>query len=196
VQAAVRAAPYPVEILPPDPARAARCLAALEVTTRSWLGAVTANCAGILVDHGWLRVLGSGGDGLPDLMAEADPAAGRLVVGHDILGGQFSWHPARRGKPPTIHYFAPDELRWTDLGQGYGDWLSAFLQGAMTPFYRSMRWPGWEAEVAALARDQGIHTWPPPWSGEGKDLATASRKAIPIAELVAFHHEMARQLGE
>jgi hypothetical protein len=31
------------------------------------LGAVALNCGGLLIDHGWLRILGGGGRGLPDL---------------------------------------------------------------------------------------------------------------------------------
>jgi hypothetical protein len=52
----------------------------------------------------------------------------------------------------------------------------------------------WEQEVAAVPLDRGIHTWPPPWSEEGTDLATVSRRAISFAELVSFHEDMARQV--
>src|SRR2546421_174107 len=87
VAAAIAAAPYPVGVLPADAARARACLAALGITARSWLGAIVTNTGGLLVDHGWLRVLGSGHHGLPDVTSEADPAAGRVVVGYDIMGG-------------------------------------------------------------------------------------------------------------
>ncbi|GAA3964599.1 DUF2625 domain-containing protein [Actinomadura viridis] len=192
---AVQAAPYPVELVAPDPDRAEGCLTALGITRRSWLGAVVAHTGGICVDHGWLRVLGSGGSGLPDIAAQADPASRWLVVGHDVLGGQFAWVPAEPGVPPTVHYFGPDDLGWLDLEQGYADWLYAVLAGSLTQFYDTLRWPGWETEVASLGLDEGIHTWPPPSTVEGKDLFKASRKAVPMAELVSFHHEMARQLG-
>ncbi len=195
VSAAVGVSPYPVTVLPADPVRAARCLQVLGVTTRSWLGAVVTHSGGLVVDHGWLRVLGSGGAGLLDVLAEADPSAGGLIVGYDVLGGQFAWVPARSGVPPTVHYFAPDDLGWQDLGQGYADWLYAVLAGSLTWFYDTLRWPGWESEVAAVPLDCGIHTWPPPFTVEGKDLSVASRKVIPFTELVSFHHEMARQLG-
>lgn len=195
ILAAAQAAPYPVEMLPPDAHRAETCLARLGITTRSWLGAVVAHTGGIRVDHGWLRVLGSGRDGLPDVLNQADPASRSLMVGHDVLGGQFAWAPATPGTAPTIHYFAPDDLGWLDLEQGYADWLHSVLAGSLTQFYESLRWPGWEAEVAALRLDEGVHTWPPPSTVEGEDLSKASRKAVPMAELVSFHHEMARQLG-
>jgi hypothetical protein len=195
ISGALRAAPYPVQVLPPDPARAQHCLATLGITTASWLGGVVANSAGLLVDHGWLRVLGSGGDGMPDILAEVDPAAGSLIVGYDVLGGPFAWVPARPGASPTVHYFSPDDLGWQDLEQGYADWLYAVLVGSLTRFYEALRWPGWETEVAAVGPDEGIHTFPPPCSVEGRDLATVSRKAVPLPQLVAFHHDMASQLN-
>jgi Protein of unknown function DUF2625 len=196
VQAAAVAGPYPVEVLSADPASSVRCLAALGFTRQPWLGAVVAHPAGLLVDHGWLRVLGSGGRGLPDVVSRADPKVGRLVVAHDVLGGLFIWMPAAPQARPTVHYFGPDDLGWQDLGQGYADWLYAVLHGSLTGFYDTLRWPGWEAEVAAVELDHGIHTWPPPWTAEGKDLSAVARKPIPIGELIAYYIDTATQLGE
>jgi Protein of unknown function DUF2625 len=195
ISALVLASPYPVEVLPADPQQAAACLAALEITTTSWLGAVIANSGGLVVDHGWLRVLGGGHDRLPDVAAERARRSGPLVVAFDVMGGQFAWLQAEPGVRPTVHYFGPEDLAWQDLELGYGDWLEAMLAGALTGFYQGLRWPGWEAEVAAVALDQGIHTVPPPWTREGKDLSAVSRKPIPLAELVSVHRDTARQLG-
>jgi hypothetical protein len=195
ISTAMAAAPYPVEALPADPERAAACLAALGVTTRSWLGAVVANSGGLVIDRGWLRVLGGGHPGLPDVVTAMDSQAGRMVVAFDVLGGQFVWAPTQPGAAPTVHYFGPEDLAWQDLELGYGDWLLAMLAGALTQFYEGLRWPGWEIEVAGVALDQGINTLPPPWTTEGKDLSVVSRKPILLAELIAVHEEMARQLG-
>ena len=60
IEGYARSAPYPVEVLPADPERARECLHAVQVTTRSWLGAVILHTGGILIDHGWLRIFGSG----------------------------------------------------------------------------------------------------------------------------------------
>src|SRR5712692_4271894 len=49
-----------VEVLKTDRARAEKVLLYLQVTTRSPLGAVAFETGGLLVDHGWLRFLGSG----------------------------------------------------------------------------------------------------------------------------------------
>ncbi|GAA2464924.1 hypothetical protein Ahu01nite_007580 [Winogradskya humida] len=187
---AISAAPYPATALPVDPARSAACLKALGVTTKSWLGAVVANSGGILVDHGWIRVLGSGDGVLPDVISQTDSQTGALIAAYDILGGQFAWLPPEQGARPSMHYFAPDTLEWENLKQGYGEWLSAVIAGGMTGFYETLRWPGWQQEVATLSLDQGLSTWPPPFTTEGKDLATVTRKAVPMTELLSFYTGM------
>jgi hypothetical protein len=195
VSAAMAAAPYPVRVLPADPDRVAACSAVLGVTTRSWLGAVVANAGGVLVDHGWVRVLGCGYDRLPDVVTQADTEAGVLTVGYDVMGGQFVWLQAEPGARPTVYYFGPDDLGWVDLEQGYGAWLNAILRGSLTTFYDTLRWPGWEAETGGLGLDEGFSVWPPPFTKEGKDFSAVSRKAIPLAELVSFYQDVARQLN-
>ncbi|MBM7787843.1 DUF2625 family protein [Tenggerimyces flavus] len=194
IRTAAQASPYPVELLAADPDRASSCLARLGITTNSWLGAIVAHTGGVLVDHGWLRVLGSGVNGLPEVGSIIDRTLGLLIVGHDVLGGQFAWVPPAAGAPPTIHFFAPDTLSWLDTELGYAAWLDAVFAGSLTQVYDTLRWPGWENEVSALAFDEGIHTYPPPSTVEGEDLSKVSRKAVPIAELCEFHHELARQL--
>jgi len=140
-----------------------------------------------------LRVLGSGAEALPDILERAQPGSGTLPVAYDVLGGVYVW-ATRAGGRPTIHYFGPDILEWQDLEQGYADWLHAVLGGSLGRFYENLRWPGWPNEVGAVPPDQGIHTFPPPWSEEGQDLSTASRAVVALRELVSFHQDTARQL--
>jgi hypothetical protein len=163
----------------------AACLAALGFTTKSWLGALVSNAGGVLVDHGWVRVLASGHDRLPDIVTQFDTEARVLTVGYDVMGGQFAWLQTEPDARPTMHYFSPDELRWVDLEQGYAEWLHMMLDGSATRFYDTLRWPGWQTDVAALALDQGFNVWPPPFTMEGKDLSTVSRRVTPLAELIS-----------
>ena len=119
ITAAIADSPYPVEVLPVDNKAATACLARLGMTARSWLGAVVANAGGLLVDHGWLRVLGSGHGRLLDVAAAADVDAQLLIVGYDVMGGHFGWFQAKAGTEPTVHYFGPDDLAW-QVQQGRG----------------------------------------------------------------------------
>ena len=159
------------------------------------LGSVVFHTGGILIDRGWLRVLGSGhrDRSLLDIQAANDGEVFGIVVGQDVLGGIFAWGTTLDGATPTIHYFAPDSLRWEDLGSGYSARLNAMLDGATAEFYESLRWPGWEAEVASCQLDFGIHTLPPAWTAQGKDLSRVSRKPVPMREIVSINVEFARQ---
>lgn len=49
-----------VEILPVDAERANDALYKTQVTTRSPMGAIIYMTGGLLIDYGWIRILGSG----------------------------------------------------------------------------------------------------------------------------------------
>ncbi|UAC01711.1 DUF2625 family protein [Dactylosporangium vinaceum] len=89
VEAAAAAAPYQVVVLAADPRRADEELQLLQVTTRSWLGAVVHSSGGLVLDHGWLRVFGSEHDErrLASLSQVNDHVAGAMIVAQDVLGG-------------------------------------------------------------------------------------------------------------
>ncbi|MFG3001978.1 DUF2625 domain-containing protein [Streptomyces sp. NPDC048340] len=205
----------PVEVLPAaDPEQGRACLLQLQVSARSWLGALALHSGGLVVDGGWLRVYGgatSGAHGLPGLSqvnrfpAAFDPSwrpADGLVVGHDVLGGVFALNghdPAasrRPGDPGQMLYFAPDSLEWEALEMGYGTWLTWLLSGRLDQFYDGLRWPGWQGEAAALAPSQGLSVYPFLWSAEAQaDLAATSRRAVPMAELLGVSSDFCRQFG-
>ena len=92
---------------PRDPHEATTALFRLQVTTHSTLGALAANCGAVLVDGGWLRLLGSGVEGLPSLPeanglgepGETSGPLGHLVVGYDVLGA--SSRSTDTGCPPS-----------------------------------------------------------------------------------------------
>jgi Protein of unknown function DUF2625 len=54
-------------VLPVAPEAGQAVLFRLQVTAGSTLGALALNCGGLLLDHGWLRILGGGTSELPDL---------------------------------------------------------------------------------------------------------------------------------
>jgi hypothetical protein len=83
IEAAVAAAPIPVAVLAADPRRADDELLRLQVTTRSWLGAVAHRSGGLVLDHGWLRVLGSGHD---DRRLAALGAVNAQITGGGLTG--------------------------------------------------------------------------------------------------------------
>ncbi|GIG26834.1 DUF2625 family protein [Cellulomonas denverensis] len=187
--------PTPVTVLPADPERAAHTLAELRVSTRSPLGALAWHCGGLVADSGWFRLLGGGTAGLPDLVAAGVDLPGAVVVGYDALGGTFAVDGGGLGVAPgEVCYFGPDSLAWGGLGGGHGAFVQAVLTGALAEPFASLRWPGWQAEVAALSLDQGLSLWPPPFTAEGRDVAAVARRAVPLTELLGFYAQAGAQL--
>jgi hypothetical protein len=204
-----------LKVLPVVADEGRRGLLQLQITARSALGSLVLNCGGLLVDDGWVRVFGSGSDqhngALPSLAhinafpevfdPEWHPEAG-LIVGHDVLGGVFalnSHDPAaagRPGAPGQMMYFAPDTMEWEALEMGHSTWISWLLSGRLETFYEGLRWPGWQEDAAALTSAQGINMFPPLWSREGReDVTAASRRAVPMREVLGIAVDSARQLG-
>jgi uncharacterized protein DUF2625 len=181
----------PVEALPASP-DAGESLVAVQVTTRSPMGAVIYHSGGLLVDHGWLRILGSGHPRLPRSLPAWNFACGLplsetappwLLVADDILGGFFALDGGRfGGRNHTIWYFAPDSLEWEDTKHAYSEFLRWSFSGKLDLFYEAWRWPGWEGEVSKVGGDEALHVYPP-LSTDGASLGDRSRRAVPIMEL-------------
>lgn len=190
--------------LPHDPAAGLDVLFRLQVTARSTLGAMALNCGGILADHGWFRLYGGGGGLLPDVATASNLVAppslaappGMLVVGSDAIGGRFAIDGGALGVGAgEICYWGPDTLTWDGLGGGHSAFVRAALDGSLGAAFASLRWHGWEAEVGALAPNQGIVLYPPPFTAEGADPNSVRRSTVPWTELRAFYDDAARQLN-
>lgn len=204
IQGWIAEARQTVEMLPAKKTQAEATLLALQITTRSPMGACALETGGILVDHGWLRLLGSGHVRLPDTLltwnglsepAIGAPLEGGFVVAVDVLGGVFALNGGGLGPDTGIHYFAPDSLRWEALGCSHLAFVEWVLRGDLARFYASERWPGWEREVAGLEPGRGISVYPFLWAA-GPPVATRSRRAVPLAELWTLEREMAQQLTD
>jgi hypothetical protein len=179
-----------------------RCLHRLQVTARSALGAVALHAGAVLVDHGWLRILGGGHPPLPSL-ADANrlPEAGAggeppssLQVARDVLGGIFSINGGGLPGPAgEVCYFGPDTLSWQPLGTGHTGFLTWAVEGGTERFYADLRWEGWEDEVRRLPLDHGLSVYPPLYTAEA-DPGTASRHPVPWDELARLHADIGRQL--
>lgn len=144
----VDASPVGARALPKDESASRECVTRLQVTTRSAVGGLAYNCGGLVVDHGWLRILGGGHDqlhslceanDLPDPSPSSTPP-GRLVVAEDVLGGQFAIDGGELGvEPGTVCYFGPDSLAWVGLGVGHGQFVEQMLSGTTTEIYEDLR---------------------------------------------------------
>lgn len=184
------------EILPANP-NAGEALVATQVTTRSPLGAIIYHTGGILVDHGWLRILGSGK--AAEFRSLSDWNRGRsdgfFLVADDAVGGFFAIDGGVLGfEPGHVCYWAPDSLEWMSLKAGYSAFLSWACTGDLASFYSDLRWSGWQAEVEALALDRCIGFFPFLWTAGG-GLDQRQRASVPIDEAFDLKTDIVRQLS-
>jgi len=178
----------PFELLEPSEARS-DVLVGLQVTTRSPMGAIAYETGGILIDHGWLRILGSGHPKLPRNIVDwsAGRAAGHLLIADDVIGGFFSINGGALDEDRgSMYYWAPDTLKWEAMGLGYSDFLCWALSDKLAVFYKGLRWLGWEADVKKAGGDQCYTFYPFLWTKEGS-VESSSRKLIAISEQFAFN---------
>ena len=176
------------------------------MTTRSPLGAIALNAGCILVDDGWLRILGAGcervGGGLRewnalDGNAVLDlPLRGALIVAYDALGGFFALNgDAWPGPVGNVHFLSPDTFERQSIDLTYTRFLEFALASDLVDFYRDLRWPGWQREVSSLGPDEALSVHPP-LIFESTPIGSRSRRPVPARELWTLHHELGDQVRE
>jgi hypothetical protein len=181
-----------IEFLPVGLGHGDDAIEALQISARSPLGAVAFSTGGILVDDGWLRVLGAGSARLARTIAgwnglPCDPGdaylPGAMFVADDVLGGMFAVDVGALGAAArgNVCYFDPRSLTWHDTQLGYGDWLRTMMVGTFA-HYDEARWPGWEADTRSLPGTHAFALEPKPWVA-GAPLAERGRHAITMREL-------------
>ena len=197
----------PYEVLPRDAKRAAEELLNAQVTTRSPMGAIIYETGGILIDGGWIRLLGSGCERLDRGMFQwnkgktfenyGEPPA-FLLVADDILGGLFAINGGAFGQEGLgqMYYLAPDTLSWEPMNCGYSEFVSWTLCGDIHMFYEPFYWNGWQEEVFKLNGNQVFSFFPFLCTKEGQQIEKVSRKVVSMEESYRLTMDMQRQLLE
>ena len=195
------------EVLPRDAKRAETELLNAQITTRSPMGAILYETGGILINSGWIRLLGSGSERLDRGMFQwnkgktfedyGQPPA-FLLVADDILGGLFAINGGAFGQDDLgqIYYLAPDTLSWEPMNCGYSEFVCWTLEGNIDLFYEPYYWKGWQEEVPKLNGNQVFSFFPFLWTKEGQQIEAVSRKVVPIEESYRLTMDMQRQLLE
>lgn len=146
------------EILPKNPKRADEELLRLQISTKSPVGAIVFETGGILIDHGWLRILGSGSTKLNRGIMEWNKGktysnegekGGFLLIADDVIGGYFAINAGELGEDiGQIYYFAPNTSSWESLSCGYSDFINWSLNGDLDLFYQTYKWESWKDDMA------------------------------------------------
>ncbi len=193
LDAKLRHASNAVEVLHADPLDGQRALQRLQLGVDTSLGAMALHTGGLLVDNGWLRVLGAGAQRLPGSLLDWNGLApgrsvpavrGVLVVAWDVIGGIFGINAGGLpGEPGLISYYSPDQHRWEPTNVAYTAFLDWVCEGDLAGFYNHLRWADWEEDLDAVGGGHGVHLWPQPWMVEPFDPDAAVRRIVAVDEL-------------
>jgi uncharacterized protein DUF2625 len=186
----------PVEILPASRDRDSALLQT-QVTTRSPMGAIVYETGGILVEGGWVRILGSGHPRLTRTLPRWNDqrSDGFYLVADDAVGGFFVINGGALGSDvKNLYYFAPDALDWEPMNIGYSDFIQWLFTGPLDDYYQWIRWQGWESDVSALQGDQCFAFYPFLFTSEGKG-GVGQRDIVPVEESWGLQMDLRKQLG-
>ena len=194
-----------VEFLPAEPARADSALLESQFSTSSYLGSIIHRTGGVLIDNGWIRILGSGNSRLDRSLPSWNkgksirnkPTYAFLLVADDVLGGFFALKTDANVPTDscTVYYFGPNSLKWKPTGFNYRTFLAYCFSGNITRFYSDFRWTGWEQEVTQINGNQAISCFPLLWTREGLELK-ANRKVKPIQKVWESYPQQTKFLAE
>ncbi|PZP38608.1 MAG: hypothetical protein DI598_20580 [Pseudopedobacter saltans] len=194
-----------IKILMKDVQKANDALFRTQVTTRSPMGAIIFESGGIVVEDGWIRILGSGCESLERSLPywnkgksfiEFGDIPSFFLVADDAVGGFFAINGGSLGENMgKIYYLAPDTLEWEDLDMTYSDFLFFCFSGDMDSFYQNLRWNNWRDDIANLCGDEVFTFYPFLWTKQGKDINTVTRKNVPIEEHYHLTIDLQKQLS-
>ncbi len=194
-----------VELLPVDSLKAREALYLTQVTTRSPMGAIVYQSGGILIDNGWIRILGSGHPRLNRSLpgwnkGKSWDKLGEplffLLIADDVLGGFFAINGGEFGLDKgTVYYLSPDNLEWESLGFGYTDFLNFCFNGDLEGFYKGLRWKNWQKDLKQVHGNQAFSSLPFLWTREGHDPEKINRRPVPVQEIYTLEMQFRKQLG-
>lgn len=162
----------------------------LQISTKSYLGVVAYETEGIVLDHGWITLLGAGGDSTYGSLTSwngvseqpwVDVLEGMMVVAYDAAGGFFGLDTGKYGRTGHIYYFAPDTLEWESTELTYSEFINWLADGDLGQFYQTFRWKGWQDDMAQLQTGQVFAYYPSLWTKEGGG-ESSSKSPISIME--------------
>ncbi|WP_316796494.1 DUF2625 family protein [Pedobacter agri] len=193
-----------VEILPVDSAKAKQTLYNAQVSTYATLGSVIYNTGGIMVDNGWIRILGSGSERLSRDIAtwnkektikEYGDKIPYLLIADDAIGGFFAINYGGLGPDiKNVYYLEPNTLTWQPLGAGYGEFLFFCFDSDLNKFYKGLRWSTWSQFIGNLDGTKTYSFRPYLWEKD-TDIEKCARKLVDIEAMYRFNILKSKELN-
>ncbi|PZR22824.1 MAG: hypothetical protein DI539_04770 [Flavobacterium psychrophilum] len=205
VQTWISEAKNSIEVLPANSKNAEEALYNTQVTTRSPMGAIVYVTGGILIDNGWIRILGSGSEklnrSLPDwnkgkAYDDFGKGAPFLLIADDAIGGFFVLNGGGLGSDlGKIYYLAPDTLEYEPLDLTYSDFLYFCFNNDLDQFYEGYRWKSWKKDMTELKGNEVFSFYPYLWTEEGKDINKTTRNKVSVEEYYNLTLDFRKQLN-
>lgn len=170
----------------------------VQVTTKSILGCLVYHTGGILIDNGWIRLLGSGHEMLLRNVHDwnENSEKGIYLIGDDVAGGFYAINGgAFSGEHNIVYYWSPDSLEWESMDMLYSDFFHSLLNSNLDHFYDGIRWESWKKDMENISTDQCITFMPFLWTKEG-DCENSHRGVIPIKEALDMKVDIINQMQE
>lgn len=182
--AVLNSADSSIEILPLSEERAAVCAESFGMDCSTLMGAAALTTGGIVADK-WVRIYGSGELDFAQKNEELT-SFGKLLIGEDITGGLFGVE--RSG---GISYFAPDTLRWEELGMSMES-LIGFIasEEKLSVFYKALGFEHRQRLTERLTLSQGLMFAPPIWAERN---VKRSVRLVDMTKLFALEKELSEQ---
>lgn len=182
-----------IEVLPCEQVRAETALYNTQVSTRSPMGAIIYETGGILINDGWLRILGSGHTRLDRSLPEWNKGKsfqeygdqpGFLLIADDVIGGFFAINGGELSADNLgcVFYFAPDTQEWESTQKQYSDFIYWCFHGDLELYYKSFFWDKYPTDLQHISGSQTMAFFPFLWTSEGKDINQCERKIVDIQE--------------
>ncbi|MGX2967465.1 DUF2625 family protein [Ursidibacter sp. B-7004-1] len=155
------------EVLDPDVENAGKELVGMQLSTATPLGSMIFYTGGLLIDYGWLRILGSGNSKLSrgffewnfgKTFEQSGERPFHLLIADDVVGGYFAINGGGLGdKVGLVHYFHPKKQKWESIGLNYSQFLGWALTADIASFYLDLRWENWQKEIEKISGNQVIN---------------------------------------
>jgi hypothetical protein len=175
------------KILPRNPKNAEHCIIELGQSVASIMGAVTYESGGIIIDGGWLRVLGSGSEKLKRNIIDwnigrsydAGETPGYIMFADDVIGGLYALNGTELGGDTgKVYYLPPSTLKWESMGITLHGFMEACFFGDLEINYTMTRWNDWQTDCANTTGDEVIFFDPPLWEEQPLNINNRKRRVI------------------
>jgi Protein of unknown function DUF2625 len=183
------------KILPvEDSAKAVENLYDLQISTRQHLGAIIYKTGGIVVDHGWIRIFGSGSVLLnrnivdysidKGLTPGIDKPKGMAIIADDVLGGFYAINYGDLGVDiNSVYYFGADGLSYERMNMTYREFLVFCFNTKLDNWYDGYRWNNWQKEIPETNYNQSLDAKPRLYDPKFTDLETMPKNWMPVLQL-------------